>query len=91
MQGKLATNCANGYAVALNTLCGFFLFSFSKSNNLTNIMFNGTEASGAAVEILALVKKLKEKYKHNAEAVEALTEVEKEAKGIKAAGDSGWY
>jgi hypothetical protein len=54
-------------------------------------MFNGTEASVAAGEILALVEKLKEKFKSDPKALEALGEVEKKAKEIKTAGDAGWY
>lgn len=54
-------------------------------------MMNGIEASVAAGEILALIEKLKEKYKDKPDAIEALVCVEKKAQEIKKLGDSGWY
>lgn len=52
---------------------------------------NGTEAAAASSEILELVKELKEEYKHENKALEALEKVRIKAQEIKDAGDSGWY
>ncbi len=54
-------------------------------------MIGGVEASTAAGEILYLIKQLKEKYKDDPKALEALQEVEAKAQQIKEAGDAGWY
>lgn len=54
-------------------------------------MIGGVEASTAAGEILYLIKQLKEKYKDDPKAHEALQEVEAKAQQIKEAGDAGWY
>ena len=54
-------------------------------------MISGVEASTAAGEILSLIGKLKEKYKDDPKALEALQEVEAKAQQIKEAGDAGWY
>jgi len=54
-------------------------------------MINGVEASTAAGEILALIKKLEEKYKDDTKALDALQEVKAKAQQIKEAGDAGWY
>lgn len=54
-------------------------------------MTSGVEASVAAGEIMALIAELKEKYKDDPKALEALQEVEAKARQIKEAGDSGWY
>ncbi|HRH23636.1 MAG TPA: hypothetical protein PK295_03320 [Candidatus Magasanikbacteria bacterium] len=53
-------------------------------------MIAGVEKSTTAEAILGLVRKLKEKYKDEPKALEALKEVETEAENLKKEGDAGY-